>query len=99
MRPSCPIAVLSAAVLFSAPPLLAKEIKHSFLGVGKANKAVIVGEDGEAVWKVGLPASDGWVLPNGNVLLALYACEGFPNGGAVEVDRGTKEIVWRYRGQ
>jgi hypothetical protein len=74
-------------------------VKHSFLGVGKANQAVIVGEDGTVDWRFDMPASDGWVLPNGNVLLALYRTKDFPYGGAVEVDRKTKKIVWQYKGQ
>lgn len=75
------------------------EIRHSFLGVGKANRSVIVGEDGSVKWKVDLPASDGWVLPNGNVLLAVYPNPEFPNGGVVEIDRDTKEYVFTYQGQ
>lgn len=74
-------------------------IKHSFLGVGKANKAVIVGEDGTVEWKFNMPASDGWVLPTGNVLLALYGTKGFPNGGVVEVDRKSKKIIFQYKGR
>ncbi|MCH2366495.1 MAG: hypothetical protein MK554_04645, partial [Planctomycetes bacterium] len=74
-------------------------IRHSFLGVGNASKAVIVGEDGSIKWKVNLPSSDGWVLPSGNVLLALYRMRGFPNGGVVEIDRKTKKIVFQYKGQ
>ncbi|MBI1312948.1 hypothetical protein GC176_16785 [bacterium] len=74
-------------------------VRHSFLGVGKANRTVIVGEDGSIEWKVDLPASDGWVLPSGNVLLALYGTPEFPNGGAVEIDRATKKIVFAYKGQ
>ena len=77
----------------------AEEIRHSFLGVGNANHAVIVGEDGNVEWQFDMPASDGWVLPNGNVLLALYATKGFPNGGVVEVERETKKIVFKYFGQ
>lgn len=77
----------------------ADQIRHSFLGVGKANKAVIIAEDDSVEWKVDLPASDGWVLPGGNVLLALYGTKGFPNGGVVEVDRKTKKIVFEYKGQ
>ncbi len=72
-------------------------IKHSFLGVGKANQVVIVGEDGEVEWRFAKPASDGWVLPNGNVLLALYPTKGFPGGGVVEVERKTKKIVFSYK--
>ena len=74
-------------------------IKHSFLGCGKANRAVIVGEDGKVQWKYDKPASDGWVLANGNVLLALYPTPGFPKGGVVEVDRATKKPVFEYQGQ
>ncbi len=74
-------------------------IKHSFLGCGKANRAVIVGEDGEVQWKYDKPASDGWVLENGNVLLALYPTPGFPKGGVVEVERATKKVVFAYKGQ
>lgn len=76
-----------------------QEIKHAFLGVGIANKVVIVGEDEKVEWSLDLPASDGWVLPNGNVLLALYATSEFPNGGVVEVNRKTKEFVFAYKGQ
>jgi hypothetical protein len=76
----------------------AEKITHSFIGVGKANKTVIVGEDGKVKWRVDLPASDGWVLPNGNVLLALYGTKGFPNGGVVEIDRKTKEFLFQYKG-
>ncbi|TWU14538.1 hypothetical protein CA54_34060 [Symmachiella macrocystis] len=74
-------------------------VQHSFLGVGLANKAVIVGEDGAVEWKFDMPASDGWVLPNGNVLLALYGTKEFPSGGIVEVDRETKKIVFQYKAQ
>jgi hypothetical protein len=76
----------------------AEEIRHSFIGVGKANKTVIVGEDGKVEWRIDLPASDGWVLPNGNVLLALYGTKGFPNGGVVEIDRKTKKFLFQYKG-
>ena len=74
-------------------------ITHSFLGAGKANRVVIVGEDRKVQWRFDMPASDGWVLYNGNVLLALYGTKDFPNGGVVEVDRKTKKIVWSYKGQ
>jgi outer membrane protein assembly factor BamB len=46
-----------------------------------------------------MPASDGWVLPNGHVLLALYPTTAFPGGGVVEVDRKTDKIVFQYKAQ
>ena len=74
-------------------------VKHSFLGVGKANRVVIVNEQGEVEWRFDKPASDGWVLPSGNLLLALYPTQGYPRGGVVEVNRKTDEIVFSYQGQ
>ncbi len=90
------------AVAFSSISLQvidAGEIRHSFLGLGKANKAVIIDENGKVEWKFDKPASDGWVLPNGNVLLALYGTKDFPHGGVVEVERDTHKIVFQYKGQ
>ena len=88
------------AILVSSLSSEGKEtITHSFLGAGKANRVVIVGEDGKVQWRFDMPASDGWVLPNGNVLLALYGTKDFPNGGVVEVERKTNKIVWSYKGQ
>ena len=94
--------ILSAVVLGMLSSIVASaddSIRHSFLGVGKENKVVIVGEDGAIEWKLDLPASDGWLLPNGNVLLALYGTSEFPNGGILEVDRETKQTVFSYQGQ
>lgn len=79
--------------------LLAAPVTHSFLGVGKANRVVIVNEEGQVAWRFDMPASDGWVLANGNVLLALYPTREFPKGGVAEVDRKTRKIVWSYQGQ
>ena len=88
-------AILAIALFVLPSPMQLRgadddSIRHSFLGVGKANKVVIVGEDGKIEWEFNMPASDGWVLPNGNVLLALYGTKGFPNGGVVEIAAGTQ---------
>ena len=92
--------VLAVSLAMSGSVVNAEDaITHSFLGCGKANRAVIVGEDGKVEWKFDKPASDGWVLANGNVLLALYPTADFPKGGVVEVERATKKIVFEYQGQ
>lgn len=96
------IIAICVSCSFSTQPMLAADgmaVQHSFLGVGKANRAVIVDEQGAIEWKFDMPASDGWVLPNGHVLLALYGTKGFPNGGVVEVERKTKKIVFQYKAQ
>lgn len=87
--------ILVASVLAAADDL----VSHSFLGLGKANQVAIIGEDGKAEWKMELPASDGWVLPSGNVLLAVYPNKEYPKGSVVEVERESKKIVFEYKGQ
>ena len=99
LRINASLLAIVALTFFSIQFANASEIRHSFLGVGKANKTVIVNEEGKVEWKFDMPASDGWVLPNGNVLLALYGTKDFPNGGVVEVERETKKIVFQYKGQ
>ena len=93
----CAVTMVAAAAWVSTAPVTA-QIRHSFLGVGKANGAAIINEDGSNAWQLKLPASDGWVLPNGNVLLALYPTAKFPGGGVIEVDTATKEFVFEYQG-
>ena len=77
----------------------ATNIKHSFIGAGRANGIVIFDEDGEVEWQYKKPASDAWMLESGNVLAALYPTKDFPNGGVAEIDRKSKEILWSYQGQ
>ncbi|MFM8397099.1 MAG: hypothetical protein ACKOAH_04655, partial [Pirellula sp.] len=43
-------------------------IKHSYLVLGA--KTAIIAEDGKVVWEHAGGSRDGFVLPNGNVLLA-----------------------------
>ncbi len=43
------------------------------------------------------PTREGWVLPGGNLLLAVAHCAAFPHGGAVEVTRELT-VVWSYQG-
>ena len=52
---------LFTAVIFfvAATTHAAEPVKHSFLGVGKANRVVIVNEADEVEWRFDKPASDG----------------------------------------
>lgn len=58
--------------------------------------------DGKVEWSHPANTREGWVLPNGNVLLALSRGDGGPGGAAVEIQRGTDgaadRVVWRYDG-
>ena len=52
-------------------------------------------------WSYPASSREGWVLPDGNLLLALSKGGPTPKGAAVEIKRGENvpdEIVWRYDG-
>jgi hypothetical protein len=54
---------------------------------------------GRVEWSYPAASREGWVLADGNVLLALSKGRATPGGAAVEIKRGaTDEIVWRYDG-
>ncbi len=79
---------------------LEQTITHDFLVTG--GKTYIcsnaAGDTGTVTWTYDKPTREGWVLPNGNILLALSKCKEFPGGGAVEVTRD-KSVVWSYKGE
>jgi len=62
-------------------------IRHSYLVLGA--RTAIVGEDGEVGWEVAGGSRDGFVLPDGNVLLA-YA-------DRVEEIRRDRKVVFTHR--
>lgn len=64
----------------------AAEIKHSFLTMGR--KTAIIGENGDILWSYQGGTRDGFVLPNGNILLAFA-------GKVEEVTRENK-VVFSY---
>jgi hypothetical protein len=70
-------------------------ITHGLLALG--NETYILGGDGKVTWTYPAGTRDGFVLPNGNVLLAISKSKEFPGGGAVEVTRDGK-VVWQFQG-
>ncbi|HEY1189571.1 MAG TPA: PQQ-binding-like beta-propeller repeat protein [Gemmata sp.] len=83
-------AVTLCAALFSAPAFAADPIKHGFLATG--GETFIVDEAGKVTWKYPHSTRDGWVLENGNVLLALSKSKMYPGGAVVEVNREGKTL-------
>jgi hypothetical protein len=85
-------------LLFAFAPLLgvgAAEIRHSFLAIGAQTQ--IVAEDGSTAWSFPHSTRDGWVLPDGRILLALSKSDQHPGGAVVEVDRAGK-IHFEFKG-
>jgi hypothetical protein len=70
-------------------------ITHAFLATGPAT--YITDGSGAVVWTYPENTRDGWVLPGGNVLLAITRSADFPGGGAVEVTRDGK-VVFQFKG-
>lgn len=86
-----------AAILFFAQVLTtpaaeqpaASTVRHSFFIAGPSFTGII-DEDGKETWDAGRPAArDGFVLPNGNVLIAW--------GDEVKEFTHDKEVVFHYR--
>ncbi|MBN9121002.1 MAG: hypothetical protein J0I06_17935 [Planctomycetes bacterium] len=79
-----------ASSAFAAEPT-----KHAFLATG--GETFIVDEAGKVVWKYPQSSRDGWVLENGNVLLALSKSKTHPGGAVVEVGRDGK-VLFEFKG-
>ena len=76
---------------FAQPATAADPIKHGFLATG--GETFIADSSGKVTWKYPHSSRDGWVLDNGNVLLALSKSKTYPGGGVAEVDKDGK-VVW-----
>ena len=90
MRLLC-LSLVCAAVAAADDP----KITHAFLATG--GQTYIRSGDGDITWRYPHGSRDGWVLENGNVLLALSKSKEYPRGGAVEVTRDGKK-VFTYQG-
>lgn len=73
----------------------AAPITHSFLATGA--ETYIRSGDNRILWRYPLSTRDGWVLPSGNVLLAVSKCEDYPGGAVVELTREGKK-VFEFKG-
>lgn len=91
LRMSLSLAVLALSAAAVAAQNEPSKVTHSFLATGPETR--IISGDGKVVWSYPKSTRDGWVLPNGNILLTL---SGKP-GGVVEVTRDHK-VVWEYTG-
>jgi hypothetical protein len=93
MRLPLLLLLLSSAIslLADAPP----PVSHSFFMAGSETQ--IVSGDGQVLWKYPARTRDGFVLPNGNLLLTLSKSGTYPGGAVIEVTRENK-IVFEYKG-
>ena len=92
------IPALAAGCLFFATLHFlpgAEQVTHSFLATGAETR--LIGGDGAVIWSYPAATRDGWVLPNGNCLLALSKSKTHPGGAVIEVTRENK-ILFEFKG-
>jgi outer membrane protein assembly factor BamB len=87
----------AAVLLVSLLPATAaaEPITHAFLACG--GQTYIRAGTGEITWRYPHATRDGWVLAEGNVLLALSKSKEYPGGAAVEVTRDGK-VGFTFKG-
>ena len=90
-----------AALIASAEPTTkpaqesASGIRHSFLAFGA--ETYLMSADGQITWSYPAGTRDGWLLPSGNVLMAITAGKTYPHGAAIEATRDGKP-VFEFKG-
>jgi len=83
--------ILSACLVrFAEAQVATAPISHGFLATG--GQTYILDKSGREVWSYPQGSRDGWVLPNGHILLALSKSKLHPGGAVIEVDRAGKEL-------
>jgi len=100
VRNTRPLALAAALLVLGSPgPLPAADpdrgVTHAFLACG--GETYIRDGRGKIAWRFPHASRDGWVLADGNVLLALNKSPKYPGGGVAEVTRGGK-VVFEYQG-
>ena len=89
--------VIAAVVTFTSRMWIFAEekITHSFLATGSETR--IVDGEGKTVWSYPSATRDGFVLPSGNVLLAVSKNKDYPGGAVIEITRDN-QIVFECKG-
>lgn len=72
------------------------KITHGFLATG--GETYIVDGSGKVTWSYPASTRDGWVLDNGNLLLAMSKSKKYPGGGVLEVNK-KGEVIFEYQGK
>jgi hypothetical protein len=85
------VLTVSLACILSSHAADLPAITHAFLACG--TETYILDGSGKVTWRYPRGSRDGWVLPNGNVLLALSKSNDYPGGAAVEVTRDGKIVL------
>lgn len=89
------VPILTVVLLNTSNFAFAADVKHSFIVFG-AETFVVDGE-GKISWQIPRSSRDGWLLPNGNALLAVSKGKEYPGGAVIEITKDGK-IVFEFKG-
>jgi hypothetical protein len=95
VRPNLQAGILGAFCIFAGDKANAGPITHSFLATGA--ETYIRSGDGQVLWRYPASTRDGWVLPNGNILLVVSKGDEYAGGAVVELTR-QGEKVFEFKG-
>ncbi|TWT59530.1 beta-propeller domain-containing protein [Rubinisphaera italica] len=88
------VIAVTLTLFLQAGPAVAEEVTHSFLACGQ--KTYMVDGDGNTIWTYPHSTRDGYVLPNGNIVLTLSKGKQYSGGAVVEVATdGSERLIWK----
>ena len=89
------VPILTVVLLNNSNFAFAEDIKHSFIAFG--GETFVVDGDGKISWQIPRSSRDGWLLPNGNALLAVSKGKEYPGGAVLEITKEGK-TVFEFKG-
>ena len=89
------VPILTVVLLNTSNFAFAADVKHSFIVFGA--ETFVVDGDGKISRQIPKSSRDGWLLQNGNVLLAVSKGKEYPGGAVVEIDKDNK-TVFEFKG-
>jgi len=89
------VPILTVVLLNTSTFAFAADIKHSFIVFG--GETFVVDSEGKISWQIPKSSRDGWLLPNGNALLAVSKGKEYPGGAVLEITKEGK-TVFEFKG-
>ena len=89
------VPILTVVLLNISNFAFAADVKHSFIVFGA--ETFVVDGDGKISWVIPKSSRDGWLLPNGNALLAVSKGKEYPGGAVLEITKEGK-TVFEFKG-
>ena len=89
------VPILTVVLLNTSSFAFAADLKHSFIVFGA--ETFVVDGDGKISWVIPKSSRDGWLLPNGNALLAVSKGKEYPGGAVLEITKEGK-TVFEFKG-